>query len=58
VLGPRTFEQFQEQLGTLDVTITDEDRARIDRVSPPGRVIVPYYLSDDFADFRPNQYWW
>jgi aryl-alcohol dehydrogenase-like predicted oxidoreductase len=58
VLGPRTFEQFQEQLGTLDVTITDEDRERIDRVSPPGRVIVPYYLSDDYADFRPNQHWW
>lgn len=58
VLGPRTFEQFQEQLGTLDVTITDKDRDRIDRVSPPGRVIVPYYLSDDFADLRPNRYHW
>jgi aryl-alcohol dehydrogenase-like predicted oxidoreductase len=58
VLGPRTLQQFQEQLGAVEVSITDEDRERINRVSPSGRVIVPYYLSDDYADFRPHQYRW
>lgn len=58
VLGARTFEQFEEQIGSLKIKITDEDRNRIDKVTPPGKVIVPYYLDDAFADLRPNQFNW
>lgn len=58
VLGPKTLAQFEEHLGALDVTITDEDRQRIDQICPPGKVIVPYYIDDAFADFRPHQFRW
>jgi aryl-alcohol dehydrogenase-like predicted oxidoreductase len=58
VLGARTVAQLGEQLGALDVKISPEDSARLDQVSPPGGVIVPYYLDDSFADFRPHRYRW
>jgi hypothetical protein len=45
-------EQLEDNLGALTVTITDEDRARIDTISPPGRMIVPFYE----ANFGPNLY--
>ena len=31
---------------------------RLDAVAPPGRAIVPYYLDDDFADWRPHRHRW
>ncbi|MEM8531359.1 MAG: aldo/keto reductase [Chloroflexota bacterium] len=58
VLGPKTLAQFEEQLGALEVTITDADRQRIDQICPPGKVIVPYYIDDAFADFRPHRFRW
>jgi aryl-alcohol dehydrogenase-like predicted oxidoreductase len=58
VLGPKTFGQFEEQMGSLEITITDEDKQQLDKVSPPGKAIVPYYLDDDFADFRSNRFHW
>jgi len=59
VVGPRTFEQFQDLLGALQVSFTTEDFARLDQVAPPGRAIVPcYYLGDSYADLRPNQFRW
>ena len=35
IIGPRTMEQLLDNLGALDVKITDEDRARIDALVPP-----------------------
>ena len=58
VLGARNVAQLGELLGAGDLQITVDDRARLDRVSPPGGVIVPYYLDDGFADFRPHRYRW
>lgn len=58
VLGPRNAHQFSEQLGALDVSITASEAAAIDEIVPPGRVIVPYYLDDAFADFSPNTHHW
>lgn len=54
IIGPRTMEQIEDNLGTVNVTITDEDRKRLDAVSPPGRAISPYYN----ADFGPHKYRW
>lgn len=54
VIGPRTMDHLEENLGALDVAITDEDRERLDEVAPPGRALVPYYE----ADFGPHQYRW
>ncbi len=54
IIGPRTMEQLVDNLGAVDVEITAGDRARLDKASPPGRAIVPYYD----ADFGPHLYRW
>ena len=40
IIGPRILEQLQDNLGALDVTITDEDRTAIDRIVPPETTLV------------------
>ena len=52
IIGPRTMEQLEDNLGALNVKITDEDRAAIDQLVPPGRMVSPFYE----ADFGPHQY--
>ena len=54
IIGPRTMEQLEDYLGALTVKFSAEDLARIDKVAPPGRAIVPYYD----ADFGPHRYRW
>ena len=54
IIGPRTMEQLEDNLGALEVKVTDEDRARIDTLIPPGQEVVSYYN----ADFGPHQYRW
>jgi len=54
IIGPRTMEQLDENLGAVNVSITDADKARLDKVAEPGRAIVPYYT----ADFGPHTYRW
>ena len=43
LVGPRTLEQFEDNLGAVDVEITDEDRAVVDSLNPPGRNVAEYY---------------
>ncbi|MFA9477267.1 aldo/keto reductase [Phycisphaerales bacterium AB-hyl4] len=50
VAGPRTMEQLEDNLGALSVEVTDADRQKLDEVSPPGSVIVPFYE----AQFGPS----
>jgi diketogulonate reductase-like aldo/keto reductase len=45
-------EQLEDNLGALDVEITDEDREAIDGFTRPGREIVNYFD----ADFGPSRY--
>ncbi len=52
IIGPRTMEQLEDNLKALDVRITDEDRARVDAIVPPGGMVAPYYE----ADFGPHMY--
>ena len=40
------------------VVLAPDELARLDSVSPPGRAIVPYYLDDDFADWRAHRHRW
>jgi len=54
IVGIRTMEQLEQNLGAIEVEITDQDRKRIDENSLPGRVIVPYYQ----ADFGPHLFRW
>jgi aryl-alcohol dehydrogenase-like predicted oxidoreductase len=39
IIGPRSMEQLEDNLGAVSVSVTDADRARLDRVAPPGRAI-------------------
>lgn len=54
IIGPRTMEQLDENLGALEVTLSDEDRERLNEVSEPLMTIVPY----GDADFGPHEYRW
>ena len=54
IVGIRTMEQLEQNLGAIEVKITDQDRIRIDETSFPGRVIVHYYQ----ADFGPHLFRW
>lgn len=58
VIGPRNRRQLSDQLAAVEVTLSEGVLAAIDRIVPPGGVTVPYYLDDDFADFRPLPYHW
>ena len=53
IVGPRTAEQLVDNLGALAVTLSDEDRQRIDAVAPPGGMIVKYFRVDQ----RPRARW-
>ena len=46
IVGPRTPEQWAENLGAINVAVTDADRERLDAVAPPGRAIATYYNAD------------
>jgi aryl-alcohol dehydrogenase-like predicted oxidoreductase len=54
IIGPRTMEQLEDNLAALHVPITAEDRAVIDQLVPPGRMVSPFYE----ADFGPHQQRW
>jgi aryl-alcohol dehydrogenase-like predicted oxidoreductase len=54
IIGPRTMEQLEDNVGATAVEITEEDRKRLDEVAPPGRATVPYYE----ADFGPHRFCW
>ncbi|MHB8995225.1 MAG: aldo/keto reductase [Armatimonadota bacterium] len=52
IIGPRTMEQLEDNLGSVDCRLTDEDRKRLDEVASPERALAPYYE----ADFGPHPY--
>ena len=54
IIGPRTLEQQQDNLGSLDVDITEEDRQLVDELVPSGTAVSPFYQ----ADFGPSKYRW
>lgn len=46
IIGPRTLEQLEDNLGALTATVTDEDLQRINEVSKPERAVVPWGKAD------------
>lgn len=60
IIGPRSLDQLQDNLGALQVVLSDDDRSRIDAIAPPGRATVPYYGYDGFAwtTFGPHPARW
>jgi aryl-alcohol dehydrogenase-like predicted oxidoreductase len=52
IIGPRTMEQFEDNLGALNVELNEEDLKFIDSVCRPGDSVAPYYE----ADFGPHMH--
>ena len=57
IIGPRTLDHLEDNLGAVAVEITAEDRSRLDAVSEPEQAIVPYYTSK-LIDFKPPLHRW
>jgi aryl-alcohol dehydrogenase-like predicted oxidoreductase len=57
IMGPRTLAQLESGLAALEIEITDKDRARLDKVAPPGRATVEYYGYQD-PSWGPHQFRW
>jgi aryl-alcohol dehydrogenase-like predicted oxidoreductase len=51
ITGPEKLSDIQDSLTALDVTITDDDKAVIDAVNPPGLMSSPFYEPVD----RPGE---
>ena len=54
LVGPRTLEQLEDNLGALDVEITDEEAAVVDNLIAPGEHVAEFYE----ASFAPNLHRW
>jgi aryl-alcohol dehydrogenase-like predicted oxidoreductase len=52
IIGPRTMEQFDDNMGALDVTFDEEELRQINRVARRGDSVAPFYE----ADFGPHRY--
>jgi aryl-alcohol dehydrogenase-like predicted oxidoreductase len=50
IIGPRTMEQLEDNLGSLEVSFDEKDLERLDEVALPGRASATYYE----ADFGPT----
>jgi aryl-alcohol dehydrogenase-like predicted oxidoreductase len=46
IIGPRTFEQLEDNLGAADVRLSTEDFSRLDEVAPPGEAVMPFHNFD------------
>jgi aryl-alcohol dehydrogenase-like predicted oxidoreductase len=57
IIGPRSMAHLEDHLGAVDVTLTSDDRARLDAAAEPERAIVPYYTGK-MVDFNPPQFRW
>jgi aryl-alcohol dehydrogenase-like predicted oxidoreductase len=52
IIGPRTMEQFEDNMGAFDVQISDDERKQIDRFARRGQSVAPFYE----AEFGPHPY--
>jgi aryl-alcohol dehydrogenase-like predicted oxidoreductase len=54
IIGPRTFEQIEDNLGAVDVALEAGDFERIDALVPPCSAAVRYYDEAAGIDFRAH----
>jgi len=52
IIGPRTMAQLVDNLGAVNIEISEGDQAKIDALVPPGSMVSPFYE----ADFGPHPY--
>lgn len=53
IIGPRTLVQLVDSLTALDITLTDDELKKLNAVSPPQSVTVPYLDYKGRHQFRP-----
>ncbi len=46
IIGPRTMEQLEDNLLAREVTITEDDQKRINRIIPRGHMVSPFYEAE------------
>jgi aryl-alcohol dehydrogenase-like predicted oxidoreductase len=54
IIGPRTIEQLDDALRSLEITFTPEELRRIDEIIPPGTHVSDFYS----ADHGPSRFRW
>lgn len=54
IIGPRTMEQLEDNLGAGEIELSAGELERIDEIVPPGQMVSPYYN----AEFGPHQHRW
>jgi aryl-alcohol dehydrogenase-like predicted oxidoreductase len=54
IVGPRTVEQLEDPLKSLEISLTPDDLKRIDGIIPPGSHAAPFYD----ANHGTGQYRW
>ncbi|MBI2723615.1 MAG: aldo/keto reductase [Chloroflexi bacterium] len=52
IIGPRTMEQYDDNMLATNVEVTDDDRKRINRIIRRGDSVAPFYE----ADFGPHPF--
>ena len=52
IVGPRTMEHLQSYLSAVDVELTDDMRARLDELNPPGSVVSDFHNSSNWMKMR------
>jgi len=58
IIGPRTLEQLLDNLGAVEVKVSEGDRARLDALAPPWSSTLRYYDAALSIDFKPNLARW
>jgi aryl-alcohol dehydrogenase-like predicted oxidoreductase len=49
IVGPRTFEQLEDLLGAVDVTLSEDERARLESHAPPPEMYPQRMLSEQMG---------
>jgi aryl-alcohol dehydrogenase-like predicted oxidoreductase len=55
IIGPRTMEQLESQIGAAEVELSDEVLDRIDKIVPPGTTISPVDQGWTNPALQPDQ---
>lgn len=57
IIGPRTMEHLLDNIGAIEVELSDSDHARLDTLAEPELATVPYYHGS-MIDFKPSEFGW
>ena len=56
IIGPRTLEQIEDNLGALEVEMHADDFSKIDELVPSKGYVVRYYDEANAIDFKPHSH--